>query len=312
VQLVWLDEAGQMAENVLTLTNAALRQFGDDANYQTFITTTPRGRNWIYRWFFDPATLRYPPHMVKTFRTTTLEAYEHGVVREGYIDELGYVPGSDMWKQEVEAEFLSWSGLVFDRFHRLRHCPDPFTHPLFTRVYGGVDVGYSGYTAMHLTGLTPAGAMYTFKEYYAKRATPHEWMKVAGEWTKEYKVNAWVIDASANQERMAMKVAVGTKVIKSEKSKDQAGTTIGFINGKFQRDELFIDAQACPYLIAELEAYQYKELLDGDEVTFLEKVKPNQQDHAIDDWRYHINELSRATAKSIYGRVLEFSMGGRN
>jgi phage terminase large subunit len=246
---------------------------------------------------------------VKTFRTTTLEAYEHGVVREGYIDELGYVPGSDMWKQEVEAEFLSWSGLVFDKYNRIRHSPDPFTHQPFSRVYGGVDVGYGSYTALELIGITPAGKMYVFAEYYQKRATPHEWMRVAAEWTKEHKVARWYVDSAADQELRAMKSA-GLPAYPSIKAKDAAGTAVGYINGKFMNDELSIDAAACPYLVSEMEAYQYKELLTGDEVTFLDKVKPNQADHAIDAFRYGLFSLSAHTARQNYGKVVEFLMNG--
>lgn len=279
VQIVWLDEVAQMDEGVMTLTNAACRQFGNNAMYQTLLTSTPRGRNWLYRWFKDPATQRYRPDQFGLYTISTTEAQKHGVVREGYIEEMGYIPGSDMWKQEVEAQFLTWGGMVFDRFNPERHCPDPFVLPDFQTVYGGVDPGYSGTTSMHLSGITKAGAIYTFKEYYRKRATPHEWMAVCAEWTRQHKVKAWYVDAAADGEIRAMKAA-GLRVRPSMKAKDAAGTAVSFINGKFQEHELFIDRKTCPYLVGEIESYQYKEVLTGDEVTFLGKVKPNQADHA--------------------------------
>jgi phage terminase large subunit len=310
VQVVWLDEAAQMEEGVLTLTNAACRQFGNDADYQTIITSTPRGRNWLYRWFFDPATLRYSLDKFNTYRTTTAEASKHGVVRQDYIEEMGYVEGSDMYRQEVDAEFVTWAGLVFNRYDRTKHSPVPFTHPKFRAVYAGVDPGYASFTAMHLSGITPAGAIYTFKEFYKKRASPHDWMGVMGEWTKRYNVKRIYVDSAASQELRAMKAA-GLPAYPAMKQKDAAGTAVGFINGKFERNELFIDREACPFLVSEIEAYQYKEVTTGDEMTFLEKVKPNQMDHGIDNWRYHVLPLAGASARTTYGALVPFAFNGR-
>jgi hypothetical protein len=307
---VWLDEFGQMREDVLTLCNASQRQWGNNFNYQTYITSTPRGRNHFYRRFKKQIE---SPHnddeQVGFYHTTTMQAIKDGVdLPEGYVENMGYVEGSEMWQQEIEGDFVSWAGLVFHQFNASRHCPDPFVLPTFSRVYGGIDVGYGGITAMNLTGLTPQGGMYTFKEYYQKRAQTHEWMPLAAEWTRRYNVHRWYIDAAADIEYRGMKSA-GLPVHQSMKAKDAAGSAVGFINSKFARDEMFIDRNECPFLVSEIETYQYKELLSGDEVTFLEKTKPNQPDHGIDGWRYHILPLSAALAAQSYGKSVEFAIG---
>ena len=312
VQGVWLDEAAQMESNVLTLSNAALRQFGNDADYFTLVTTTPRGQNWLYRTFVDPATKLFDDSKVDYFQTSTIEAYEYGVVREDYIEELGYIPGSDMWKQEVLAEFVTWAGLVFNRYDASVHSdPKRFeVLPKFTSVYGGIDVGYGGrgFTSMHVNGVTEQGAIYTIAEYHEKRADTHAWMYRAGELTKEYKVNCWYIDAAADQELRAMR-AGGFRAKPSVKVKDAAGVAVNFINSKFQRNELFIDRKACPFLCAEIEAYRFKEIMDGDETTFLMKVVPNQHEDAIDSWRYGVFPLASASAAQSYGKEIGFSIG---
>lgn len=314
VQVVWLDEAAQMESNVLTLSNAALRQFGNDADYYTLVTTTPRGQNWLYRAFVDPSTKLFSDDKVDYFKTSTIEAWEYGIVRDDYIEELGYIPGSDMWKQEVLAEFVTWAGLVFNRYDPAVHsAPERFNPlPEFQTVYAGVDVGYGGrgFTSMHVNGVTPQGAIYTFAEYHEKRADTHAWMYRAGELTKERKVNCWYIDEAADQELRAMRAA-GFRVKPSIKVKDAAGVAVNFINSKFQRNELFIDRVACPFLCAEIEAYRFKEIMDGDETTFLMKVVPNQHDDAIDSWRYGVYPLASAAAQRSYGQSVPFSFGGR-
>lgn len=304
-QVIWLDEAAQMDESIINLTNANLRGFGLKAKYLTMITSTPRGRNWLYRTFVDPATRQFGDDKLGYYQTSTVEAKKYGFIRDGYIEGLA-PKGSDKWRQEVEAEFVTWAGLVFDKFHPLRHCPDPMTPPQFSHVYGGIDVGYGGITAMLLTGVTPNGAMYTFKEYYRRSADPHEWMRTAAEWSTQYNVHRWYIDAAADHEYRAMKQIL--PVYRSIKAKDAAGSAVGFINSKFARDELFIDRAACPFLVSEIETYQYKELPTGNEMTFLEKTKPNQPDHAIDAWRYHVFPLSASMAAQNYGKSVEFAI----
>lgn len=291
VQVVWLDEAAQMDESVVTLTNAALRQFGNDADYTTLITSTPRGRNWIWRWFVNRPTWRFNEEQFGFYTTTTEEAYRQGVVRDGYLEELGYLPGSDMYNQEVLAQFNTWSGLVFDQYDETKHSPVPFTHPEFSVVYGGIDPGYSAFTSMHLSGATKQGAVYTFEEYYVKRASPHEWMEAAAEMTHTHKVKRWYVDPAAKEELRAMRSA-GLPAYPAMKANDAANVAVGYINGMFKQNQLFIDREKCPFIKSEIESYQFKEQQTGDEVTFLEKVKPNQLDHAIDDWRYHVLPLS--------------------
>ena len=311
VRLVWLDEAAQMDEAVFTLATAALRQRRRDGThppYQLICTTTPRGRNWLYRRFKDPAS-RFDASQMGYYETTTLDAIKYGFLPANYIEEMGYVEGSEMWKQEIEGQFITWGGLVFHAFHPTRHCPEPFTVPEFKAVYGGIDIGLTAPTSMHLTGVTPSGKMFTFKEFYKRRCLPHEWMKTAAEWTKEHNVRRWYVDAAADQELRAMKSA-GLPAYPSMKSRDAAGTAVNFINSKLQRDELFIDRTACPFLVSEVETYQHKELNTGDETTFLDTIKPNQPDHAIDDWRYHILPLSSASAAQSYGQSIPFSIGG--
>lgn len=310
VCLVWLDEAGQMEGDVLTLTNAALRQFGNNFNYQTWISTTPRGKNWIYRSFAPQAEKRsYSDDLVAFFHTTTLEAEKHGVVRKGYVEEMGYIPGTVMYDQEVLGNFVAFSGLVF-AYDERRDSPDPFILPTkFKRVVGGIDVGLSSPTALILIGEEPSGRVWAFKEYYQRQANFHEWLKIAAEWTKEYKVARWYIDSAAAIEFRTMKSA-GLPMSQSIKAKDAANTAVNYMNSLMKRDMFRLDTMACPHLKRELESYEFKELQSGDEVTFLDKVKPNQSDHILDAIRYATAGLSGQRSTSVADTRVQFSFGG--
>lgn len=301
VQLVWLDEAAQMKEEVLTLTNANLRQFGNNALYQTIITSTPRGKNWLWKKFVNPET-RMSDDDAGFYHITTHEAESLGIARNGYVSELEemYSPGSQMWRQELLGEEIAWTGLVF-HYNADRDTPATFVLPAFRKVVGGIDIGTTAPTAIVLVGIDDAGRYWVFKEYYQRRADPHEWMALIGEWTREYKVSAWSIDAAANLEYRMMKSA-GFRVFNSLKAKDAAGSVVNFINSLMERG-MFRVSPDCPFLISEIEGYEHKEVQSGDEVTFLDKVKPNQPDHAIDALRYAITPLSSQQPNKAGGDI---------
>lgn len=306
---VWLDEFAQQDESIFTLTNAATRTTGvrdPDTLYQTIITTTPRGKNHLWRRFVNPET-RISDDKLDYFHITSIEAEEQGIARPGYVEEMGYTEGSDIWNQEILAQYVSWSGLVFASFDARKHTP--LAIPELKNVQGGVDIGQSSPTCLLLGGEDQAGAVYIFKEYYQRRAMMHDWMRLAAEWTQQYRVKAWHVDSAADIEIRAMRSA-GLHVRPSIKKKDAANTAVGFINSKLARGEFFI-AEECYNLRSEMETYQYKELMSGDEVTFLDKVKPNQADHALDALRYLSIPLSAASSQSggdMWGKI---SFGAR-
>lgn len=312
-RLVWLDEAAQHPEEVLRLTNMTLRQFIDIPGFQTLITTTPKGRNWLYRKFVDPVTRMFGDDKIGYHQTNTLEANRYGIVREDYIEESGYAVGTDQYNEQIMAQFVSWTGLVFDQYNREIHSdhhrfPDPSE---FAVVYGGVDVGYSiSPTAIEISGLTHNNIGLTFAEYYQPRANTHQWMDKLGELGHKHNVKVWYVDAAASAEIKAMQAA-GLNAKPSMKAKDATGTAVSYLNGKLSRNEWFIDREKCPFLVSQIETYSLKEQQSGDEVTFLDKVKPNQPDHAIDAWKYHVLPMSSHSAQQSFGKVVEFSIGAR-
>lgn len=304
-QLVWLDEAAQLSEQIFTLTNANLRQFGQHALYQTLVTTTPRGLNWIYRRFgeqINDAKIANamiaegddpPPDQNETIgghHITTVEAEALGIVRPGYVEELGYEPGSQMYQQEVMAEFVAWTGRVF---------ADPkivFALPEMKYVYGGVDFGLISPSCALVVGMTDEGAMYVMEEAYG-RMQQHELFDHIGRLHQSHRVRSWHVD---NDMIWRLMNRNGMNARPPNKSKDAAGSAIGYINSLVGRNQFFVH-ESCKHLIHEMETYEYKEMQSGDEVTFLDKVKPNQFDHAIDALRYAVMPLSAAKAQQAAG-----------
>lgn len=298
--LVWLDEAAQMDEEMFRLTNANLRQWGDKVKYQTIITTTPRGKNWIYRRFghylLNPASHDDP--LVGAYRTTTLDAFREGVVRTGYVEEMGYAPGTEMWRQELEAEFVDWSGLVFQQhWEVLDGDLPPFVH-----VTAGVDMGTVSPTAIELAGITQSGKVCIFGEFYQPRARLQDVMQAIGERAAEHNVHSWHVD---NDLLWKMMRSAGVRARPPNKHADAASFSISYINSLISRGMFAIHA-SCHGLISEMSEYSYREHQSGDERTSLERISPYQRDHAIDAVRYAIKPLSAWKAARQYGREVRF------
>ena len=304
VQIIWLDEAAQMNDDVLRLTNASARQFGNNAIYQTILTSTPRGKNWLWKKFVNPET-KMDDDAMGFYHITTPEAEAIGICRTGYTAELevDYPPGSAMHRQEILGEEVAFVGNVF-HYDPKRDSPQPFIVPTFKSIVGGIDIGTTAPTAVILVGIDQQGRYWVFREYYQRRANVHEVLKLIGEWDREFHVKRWSIDAAANLEAKMMRSA-GFRVSNSLKAKDAAGTTVNFINSLMERD-MFRVSPDCPALIMEMQSYEHKEIQSGDEVTFLDKVKPNQPDHAIDALRYAIAPLSNIGAQQQYGKAVGF------
>lgn len=298
-QAVWLDEYAQMTDDMLTLTNANLRQFGQNAFYQTIITTTPRGKNHLYR-RFGPQILN-PENddpEVGAYRVTTLQAEAEGVAMPGYSASLGYAEGSQMWKQEVEADFVAWTGNVFNQNWQIVDAIPPLQY-----VFGGVDVGGPAPSAIELVGMTKAGAVYVFGEKYQPRMQLDDLVRTVGEKHVEHKVRKWHVD---NDIIWRMMNRAGFPCKPPYKKKDAAAAAIDYINQLISRKMFHIHYE-CYGLIHEMQTYEYKEVQSGDEVTFLDKVKPNQLDHAIDALRYAVLPLSAAGAAQQYGKEVAFA-----
>ena len=308
--LNWLDEAGQMDEKVFRLTNAATRQRRPDGTFykrQMLITTTPTGKNWLYRYFKDESSRKFlGAEQSAHYETNTLQAMKYGIADTDYVETSGYVEGTTEYDQEILGQYVSYGGNVFYAYNERKHYDRTYAPPQFEHVYGGVDVGLSAPTAITITGVTPAGKFVTFKEFYQRHSRPDVWMPQLKKWQDEFNVSRWYVDSAFDREIATLK-RMGVRARACDKKNDGAGSAVGFINSMFATDRLQL--MNVPNLRREVEEYEFKTRQSGDEVTFLDKVKPDQDDHAIDSWRYHIRELSSATAAQSYGQTVRYSVG---
>lgn len=298
-----LDEAAQLPNKTpFQLMNASMRQKRPDGshyNYQTTITTTPRGKNWLYDEFI--AQKKYREEQLGLYLTTTHQAMEAGFLPGEYIANMGYAEGTSMHAQEILGEFISWGGLVFDQNFIV---PDAWSPPPMRAVYGGIDIGTSDPTAIIVVGKDFQNRVWVLDEFYETRARFDDWIDRVGEWTKKYRVRKWFVDSDLIQ-RMIQKA--GIHCATPYKARDAAAVSINYINQLIGREMFFVNPK-CVALRSEMEGYQYKENTDGDETTILAKIRDGQSDHALDALRYATLPLSSETTRT-YGQWAAASFG---
>lgn len=281
-RVVMLDEVAQMDMQMLELASMNLRPTGirpknDSRVYQLLMSTTPRGMNWLYRRFGKyvlDANNDDPD--VGAYHMTIYEAHRQGVVTGEYLARAmqTYPPGSTKWKQEAEGEFVSWSGLVYRQDYKLIGPTNPL--PKLTHVAGAIDVGSISPSCILVGGVDARGAFYIYKEHYEPRALLSNLVDIAGTWTREHHVRSWDVD---NDLLWKMMRNGGMNAKPPNKTKNAAGFMVEYINDLTARGMYNIDP-SCKGLISEKARYEYKDKTSGDEVTFLDTVKPNQDDHA--------------------------------
>ena len=317
-----LDEVAQMPEKTFMLANATLRQKRRDRSpyaYQTVLTTTPEGENWMWRRLLNPATRKnykneagspmYPDDKLFITLSSTKESITAGILEPDYISNLGYVPGTLKWKQEVEGLVVSAAGKVFDQDWKLiSDTKLEDTQPkVFQAVYGAIDMGTIDPTCILIVGLDAQGGLWVIKEFYEARARMKDWISIVGEWTKEFSVRRWFVDSDLTVSLMRQ---AGFQAKTPYKAKDAGDVAVNYINNKIAEGKLHIHP-SCLGLLSEMTGYEYKKEFDGDDVTFIQKVKPGQPDHACDAFRYVVLPLSSSSSQQSYGREIGFSIGAR-
>ncbi|MFL6054406.1 MAG: phage terminase large subunit [Actinoallomurus sp.] len=93
----WIDEAALCHPDTWPITIGRLRQHGELG--EAWLTTTPKGMNWVYETFVVQATDQTAVHRAATA--------SNPFVAEGFVSSLRSQYSGDFARQELEAEFIA-------------------------------------------------------------------------------------------------------------------------------------------------------------------------------------------------------------
>ena len=274
----WIDEAALVEEKTFLILQARLRQRG--FTHRGWLTTTPKGKNWLYKYFVERDGEEYAlircssrdnPYLPDDFVKTLEESY------------------SDVFaRQEIDAEFVSAENRVYDSFDRSIHVRPIPPDKVFKEVVAGVDWGYSNPAVILPVGIDSDGRMWVLDELYQSRLTMDELIAQAKRLKQEYNISRFIADPSEPAFIAAFNMA-GLPTWPGDNSLMPGIAEIS-ARLKVQPDGLprLILSPKCVHTAMEFEQYRYKETKDKT----LAPQPIKAFDHAMDALRYVALEVS--------------------
>lgn len=110
----WIDEAGYAPFAAWRVVVACVRIVVNGVAPQLFLTSTPKGRNWLYELFVVRPTRN--PALRTKFRVHRATSFDNPFIDASYVEGLGYE--GRFYDQEVLGEFVGFEGLVYSLFDR--------------------------------------------------------------------------------------------------------------------------------------------------------------------------------------------------
>ena len=281
---IWMDEAAMMSEEVYKiLLGTILATKGI-----IFMTSTPRGHNWFYKLYNEAPENGGKNPMIGAI---TWKSAENDSLGENELALMRGQLSSDFARQELEAEFVSFDGLVYRGFDFNRHViPGMVQLPNGAEVICGIDNGY-GDPFVCLWVAKYDGKYYVIDEYYeAGRTLDSVARTIKSRVWDRHTVRRWA-DPSGAQERAELdKFGISTYPARND-----IFSGINCVERMLEQGRLYI-AKGCINTIAEISQYHYRQSEDknrGEEPV-------DKFNHAMDALRYAIfSEAEFAMAHPI-------------
>ena len=249
----WIDEGSELRSiKAWTVLVGRLRLPTFRGMYKGMVTGNPRGRNWIYDFFFNDELLKImtcggrPGHHVPTCldkdnircnrrlrlkrRAVHSRSYDNYYLPPDYIENMVASYTDEQRRREVEAEFDVFEGQVFKEFNHEIHVVPPHSEwtngrpPKEWKRLLAVDVGGSSPWAFEWVAVDPWGNLIFYDEISKTTSNVDELAEEAlpkmGENGAPYDFQAKVIDyenkiAAADMEKRGIRFTNARKMNKS-------------------------------------------------------------------------------------------------
>lgn len=266
------DEAALYEPSVWNIMIGRLRQFGVAGS--AWITTTPKGKNWIYQKFVARASTNYQLFRSKTTENLFLQREFIAALVESYSGEFA--------AQELDAEFVAFEGLVYPEFTTQLHTKLPHPSAQLT-YYGGADYGYTNPGVVLIAGVDGDGRAYIIHEEYQRQRKQEEWVTIIKDLHAKHNLVSLWVDPSAPD----YITAIYNEGVPAEPANNAVSTGIqavrSYLTIKSDNQPRLFFSPSCANTVKEFEQYQWA----GDKHGFIDRPA-KQSDHAMDALRYLI------------------------
>src|SRR3990167_5585048 len=268
----YLDEAALCGPDIWPVLLGRLRQFGEPG--YAWLTTTPKGRNWVWQRFVQEQMV---DHAVIRART-----HDNPYLMPEFVQGLEREYRGAFAAQELHGEFVAYEGLIYDEFRREAHVwYNELPH--FERLIMGIDWGYTNPAVTLVIGIDSDGRALVLDEYYRRGVSLDTHVAATLELQQQWGAYEAFCDPSEPEHIARMRemgiaahaapnaVIAGIQAVKSRLTMQGDGLARLYVT------------ERCPYLISEIESYAWAER-KGERIDQPEKTN----DHAMDARRYAI------------------------
>lgn len=264
VSWAWIDEAALCPTKTWEIVIGRLREKGRAG--PCWITTTPKGRNWLYE----------QVGQMVVFRASTKD---NPYLDPGFVASLEASYTGKFAQQELHGEFVAFEGLVYEEFDRSVHVAER-TGP-WAQVVAGVDEGYTNPAVILVVVLDNDGRAHVVEEFYQRRVLQGDVVAEAKRLAQQHNISTFYADPSAAGLIAEMR-AEGLSVLAADHAvmpgiqRVKAHLAVAGDG----RPRLTV-APSCVNTIAEFESYSWKEGRQG-----MKDEPEKMNDHAMDALRY--------------------------
>lgn len=289
----WGDEGAMYPPTVRKIMIGRLRQYGQ-LGYD-WLTTTPRGRNWIWQtWVRDHAN--DPDYFIKQATSADNTFLDREIIAAWEQEYVG-----DFAAQELGGEFVAFSGLIYSEFDRRQHVtvqqPETWQYTV-----AGVDWGFANPGVIVVGAVDSDGRVHIVHEEYQRQRHIDEWATIAKQLKDTWNIRTFYCDPAEPDYIKKFKDAG----CKAEQANNTVTTGIQTVKARLirqadKRPRLMLHA-SCAHLIDEFEMYQWAENKHG-----LRDEPVKAHDHAMDALRYLCMGIAvkpRETKQATYKKVM--------
>jgi PBSX family phage terminase large subunit len=249
-----------------------------------WITTTPRGRNWVWEEFAKKNRRNY--------EWWTGATSENKHLSKEYVDSLLESYKGSFLAQEFYGEFVAWEGLVYPSV-TLENChldaPEPKSG--YKYAIAGTDWGWVDPSVLTIASVSTDGLLHLVDEFYQPKTPIEDIVDIAVERSKMWGIDTFHCDPS-EPEYIEKFSNAG---LDARKANNAINPGIAEVTRMVDSGLFKVDFNRCPSAVREFELYRY----DEDDFGNVLKNRPIDADnHAMDAVRYLVYSHSKRTVWS--------------
>lgn len=289
IDFLVLDEVAYF-KNWKTVWVDVLRPTLIDSKGKAIFISNPNGYNHFYD-IYQKGLKEEDEY--KSYHFTT---YDNNHLEKEELDALSkeYQYDQDAYQQEIMAEFIRFSGMVFSGFSRHKHFIPPIEFPKGTNYYRGIDFGFRNETAVVFLAVTPDNKVYLYDIIYKTQVlTPELAVLIKQKSVDKFFNGTWADSAQMSDIAELRKYGISINPVSKSvyKTSTKSESFVMYKTRKLQQlisaDKFYIFNHLDDALF-EFENYKFKEVYqNGTKQEIPLKVK----DHIIDATSYVVINL---------------------